>query len=408
MKQPKLTLAILSLTLALAPFAHLHAEMVSEEVQEDSITPERSSALESEVVILKKKQPARPVAQKRVIVREESLPEESAYEPVAVQPAAAPAPKTVGSSLDQGIQTKMDDVKTQFENALLRTLDRIKISVDDGAAPAAATTTTIVNDSVVNAQAAPAKESYIALSDAPSLNEDGQDVGPVVKAKVAEEAVEEVRESRFRVSPVIGWTSIGSDFYNIDSQYTAGIQLEMEVTDNISAYAGFAYSEYEVGMAMANPMMMAQPGIGYGGYMNTLQYNQNVFDAGMRLYLLPRKSAFNAFIGGGLGFNKGYLNYAQQGSMYQNPNMNVRDYVVTSFLGLLETGAEVKVSRSIALGVNLKYATVLSAKENQPLYNTAFINGGYNGAITPEQMQVGGSIANESFYSILGTVKVGF
>src|SRR5690606_17184224 len=89
--------------------------------------------------ILKKKKPtALPAAKKKVIVQEqEDLPLEPTYEPVALQ--AAPAKKSVGSTLDQGIQNKMSDVQTQFESALLKTLDRIKITVDDGApAPAEA------------------------------------------------------------------------------------------------------------------------------------------------------------------------------------------------------------------------------------------------------------------------------
>jgi hypothetical protein len=36
------------------------------------------------------------------------------------------------------------------------------------------------------------------------------------------------------------------------------------------------------------------------------------------------------------------------------------------------------------------------------------VNNGYNYGATPDQSIVGGSLAKENFYSILGTVKVAF
>jgi hypothetical protein len=50
----------------------------------------------------------------------------------------------------------------------------------------------------------------------------------------------------------------------------------------------------------------------------------------------------------------------------------------------------------------------LSSRENQPLNNYAFINNGFNTQPITDKQVVGGSIAKENFYSILGTVKVSF
>jgi hypothetical protein len=55
-----------------------------------------------------------------------------------------------------------------------------------------------------------------------------------------------------------------------------------------------------------------------------------------------------------------------------------------------------------------KYSPVLSAKESRPLYNYNFAPAGYNGPVSQDQLAVGGSLAESSFYSILGTVKVSF
>ncbi len=390
MKFPKLLFVMSLATVAFVPV--LRAELVSEEVREQAVTPE-APALEDEVVILKKPK----TVKKPVMVQEE----------VAYEPALETAPRqSVGSALDKGIQTKMGDVQTQFENALLKTLDRIKITVDDGAAVSqqqtqiAPVTTTVVTDSVVNTNAAP---GYISVEDAPTLadEEGGESVAQ-------EEKKSSLLGNRLRLAPVLGWTTINSDFYDIDSRYTAGLNIEMDVSENLAAVLGYSYSQYDIAPAMGSPFMGGGYNNSYG--MNTLQYNQNVFDAVLRFYLFPQESKFRAFIGGGVGYNKGYLNYRQGvfNTYAYNPYMNLEDYEVSSFLGILETGAEIRVGESIALGANFKYSNVLSSSENQPLNNYGFTQNGYGANISPDQQVVGGSIAGNSFYSILGTVKVSF
>ena len=448
MKQPKLTRVLVATTLTLAFASSLvaspaRAELVSEEVEADAITTEQSS-LEDEVVIVKRKKPA-PVAKARVVVREETLPLEtsSAIEPIAVAApaqaqasaqatatatASAPAPRaSVGNTLDQGISNKMDDVRNQFESALLKTLDRIKITVDDGAsasatatatatataAPAAPApvTTTIVNDSLINASAAPA--NYMSVDSAP-LADDKESNSSVAEADDEEEPS---TLARFRLAPVGGITNIGSDYYDIKSRYTLGVNLEMDVTDNFAAYVGYTYSQYDIGLGLGG---IGGPGGGFGnpymygnnynfGNYNQLQYNQNLFEVGGKFYLFPRESAFRLYVGGGLGLNKGYVNYRSRGFGGYSPYFNLNDYELTSYLGIIQTGAEVRVARNISIGADFKYATVLSSSESDRLHNYGFYGNYYGGGnVSPEQYQAGSSIAREGFYSILGTVKVGF
>lgn len=429
----------LTLAFAFAMVATASAEMVNEEIAADAITPE--PGLE-EVVVIKKKKPTPVKARPRVVYQEEPAFEPassdlSQYEPVAAAPAAATATARaqataqaqsttragVGGSIDQGIANKMDNVRGQFEEALLKTLDRIKITVDDGAsaqatavataeatavAPVAApapATPTVINDSIVNNQGSGA---YLNVEQAPAFTSENA----VADEEEGEE--EESFISKFRVSPVIGKTFINSDFYKVDSRYTAGINLEMDVSDNLAGYLGYSYSQYDIGLGMGNPLYTG--GFGNNGYMNggnlqQLQYNQNLFEGGLRLYLFPTESKFRAHVGAGLGYNKGYLNYKQNAWNTwggYNPYLNTTDYEVSSYLGLLETGAEIRVGKNVSVGALFKYATVLSSSENQPLNNYGFIQNGYNNQISQDQRVVGGSLARDSFYSILGTVKVAF
>jgi hypothetical protein len=437
MKKPiwknTLILAFSAFIVTLTPLGTARAEMVSEEVQEDAISPEGAvdaSSDNQELVIIKKK-PAAPVARQlpaRRVVRRQVIQEQQAEQVALQEPAievqtqtqtqtqtraqvAAPAAqaekKSVGATVDSSIQNKMDGVREQFEQALVKQLDKIKITVaDDEPKAEAPTQTTIVTDSIVNAHsAAPEKAGYMSIESAPAIADDAAPANESV-AKKSEEST----KSGFKLSPVIGMTNINSNYYNISARYTAGIELEMEMDENLAAVIGYSYSQYDISLGSSNPFYTqgAQYGYGAGSYA-ALQYNQNVFSGGMRLYLMPKTSKLRVFLGGGLGYNKGYVNtnnrYAQT---YQyNPFQNNTDYEVSSFIGILEAGGEFQVSKNVSVGGLFKYNQVLSANENQPLNNYGFINSGYGGQISDKTV-VGGSIAKENFYSILGTVKVAF
>jgi len=66
----------------------------------------------------------------------------------------------------------------------------------------------------------------------------------------------------------------------------------------------------------------------------------------------------------------------------------------------MEAGLEFNVSKQVALCGIFKYANVLSSDENQRLNNYGFVNNGYGNATSPDQSVVGGSLAEDSFYSI--------
>ena len=443
-KLKTLTLVSLAtLAFAVASTNVVRAELKSEEVQEEAIVPEQTSAVEQEL---------KPLAKKKIIVKEEEdlpAPQMSISTPSAAQAksksnaqnwnnlensnsqgqgqetsivptqtvvveqahantqgqatesAQAQGQKaSFGSRMDQGMQNKMDDLKGQYEDALLRQLDKIKITVDDGSKAEV----NVVQDQVINTNAAAA--GYVSIEKAPSIKDDSEEEGTESVAKVEEQET----GSRIRLSPVIGYTSINSDAYKIDARYTAGFSLEMELTDNLAGVLGYSYSQYDVSLGSNNPFFSYNQPILFGANQTTLQYNQNLFEGGLRFYLFPRDSKFRVHVGGGLGYNKGYLNYRSGvfSTYAYNPYTNLQDYEVTSYLGIMETGAEFAVSKNVAIGGLFKYANVLSSSENQPLNNYGFAQNGYGTSVSPDQRVVGGSIAENGFYSILGTVKVSF
>ncbi|MCO5142481.1 MAG: porin family protein [Oligoflexia bacterium] len=419
---------LLIVAFAMAPVYSANAELV-EEVEEDVIVPENNLPVQKKIVYVK---PAPKKVVKKVIIQPQVEEEDDlAFEQESAQVTSvavnntninanenvATARPSAGNTIDKGIQDKMDGVRQQFEDALIKSLDRIKISVDDGSQAPAPMTTTEVTDSVVVNQAAPVavenKETYISLENAPKVeNYDDSEEADIVSVAQEEEAP---KKSTVKVSPVIGWTTLNSDTYKVDSKYTLGVNFEVAIDENLAATLGYSYSEFSIGLGgTANPFYNYYYN-NNNGFLNnnttTLQYNQNVFDVGLRYYLFPSTSKFRMFVGGGFGYNKGYLNYQKQrfsNYMGVNPYRNVEDYEVTSYLGIVSTGAELQASKTVSFGAEFKYSNVLSSKENQPLINYGFIQNGYGNQYLNDQQIVGGSISEDSFYSILGTVKIAF
>jgi hypothetical protein len=384
-------------------------------IVEDEITPEAPAALVAEdderTVVVKRKVKQKTIVRERSeVISEAPIQTEApvvAAAPVAAPPAAKPS---MGSQLDNGVKTKMEDVQNQFEQALLKSLDRIKISVDDGA-PAAgsavATQSVVVQDTVVARQAAP-KAEYLSVNDAPEVKEaDDSREGESV-ASLPKEDKASARKIRF--APVIGKSMMNSSAYQIDSKITAGIEVEMDLEKNFSLVLGYSYSQYGIGLGATNPFLSYGQSQGYSNGYNTLNYNQNLFEVDGRAYLMPQESKFRVFGGLGIGYNLGYLNYAQNSSYAQYGsyyNSGIQDYEVKSWMGIISAGALLNVSENVSIGALFKYAVTFSSSQNQQLSNYAFAGNGYN-STTNDQAVVGGSLAQDNFYSILGTVKVAF
>lgn len=385
-------------------------------IVDDEITPEAPAAAAEgdDVVVVKRKVKQKTVVRERTETSSET-PIQAEQPAVAAAPAAPvvapPAAKpSMGTQLDNGVKAKMEDVQNQFEQALLKSLDRIKISVDDGATPQGAATPTqsvTVQDNVVAGSGAP-KADYMSVDAAPEVKDgdeearDGESVASLPKE-------EKKSDRKIRVAPVFGKSNIGSSTYQIDSKYTAGVELEMDLEKNFSLVLGYSYSQYGIGLGSTNPFYSYNQA--YSNY-NTLNYNQNLFEVDGRVYLMPQESKFRIFGGAGIGYNLGYLNYNQnqylQNSAY-NPyyNAGAQDYEVKAWMGILSAGALLNISDNVSIGALFKYAVTFSSSQNQPLNNYAFVNNGYGGT-TSDQAVVGGSLAQDNFYSILGTVKVAF
>jgi hypothetical protein len=199
--------------------------------------------------------------------------------------------------------------------------------------------------------------------------------------------------------------------YNVNAHYSAGVKLGVTVSDNIVFLLGYRYSQYGIAVQPGSPYPDVPYGYSIAGQsQETFNLNQNVFELGLRLYVLGQDSRFRPFVGAGGGYAKSYLNYPSSVVGALNTyggNSFSQDYESSQFLGNLNVGVDVKVSPTVALTAAFNYYDVLSSSENQPLNSYAFYgySPGYYPGFNYSKAVAGGSLAQANFYMLTGGVS---
>ncbi|MCC7440995.1 MAG: hypothetical protein IT285_05155 [Bdellovibrionales bacterium] len=298
--------------------------------------------------------------------------------PVGGQPAAAPAPAAA-------------PVETQV--------------IGDAATP-------VATDMVVTSQAQAAAPAAGQPAAAPAVL-----VATVGPAEVGGYAEDEEETTRISIMPRGGFADMTSSEYDLQGRFSAGVGAGVEVSDNLTFELGYAYSEFGVGMQSTDfQVYMLQQ---YDRNPEPVVLKQNVIDAGLKMSLLGRDSKLRPFLGGGAAYSMSFVNYDDRYLQYKKAmGETAQDYEVSSFLGYLSTGFDLRLSKSISVGAIFKYYAVLTSRENQSLNNMGAFYG-YNPYAYPyggtmaygqdaDKQGVSGSLARSNFYSVLAGLSFTF
>lgn len=216
-------------------------------------------------------------------------------------------------------------------------------------------------------------------------------------------------KTAFWITPKFGVSNMAeTDGLNTQGRYTAGVGFGVGISENLSFDLGYQFSEYGVGLSNSNPYQAYQP-YGYNANNQTRSYKQNVVDAGIKLHFLGTQAKVRPFVGGGGAWSKSFLNYdAALVKAYNQMGLGnmAQDYEVSSFLGYLSTGLDIRLSKSVSLGAIFKYYRPMSSHENQNLSYYGLSS--YGVSPNSDNATVGGSLAKESFYTILAGVSFQF
>lgn len=199
------------------------------------------------------------------------------------------------------------------------------------------------------------------------------------------------------IMPKIGYSSINNNDYKFDSRFTVGLGLGFTVSDHVGLELGYAYSEYELGLGNRYYV----PGYYGTTAYERLNYKQNTFDLGMKLYFVNADAKVRPYIGGGAAYSMGYINYSKRTrdmlAMYPQYNRNIADYELNQIMGVLSAGLEFKVADNVSIGGAYKYFAPISSSENDTLYNGGFYGNSIPGsAYDPTKENVRGTIKDSS------------
>jgi hypothetical protein len=244
----------------------------------------------------------------------------------------------------------------------------------------------------------------------------GVDAGGVSQATAP--AVADSDKVRFIMRPYAGVSNINvNNLFDVRPHYAAGIGLGIGASDNLTFEVGYTFNDYGISLASTNPWVaMYQNQLamtGRAGALETLTMKQNVVDAGLKLFFLPPEARLRPFLGGGAAYSKSFVNYGQSYLTYLDQSglqSLSRDFEMSSYLGYLSTGLDVRVNKSISIGAMFKYYTVLSSNESQGLDYQGWAPYYYNayGGADYDKTNAGSSLAQSAFYTITGGASFAF
>lgn len=241
------------------------------------------------------------------------------------------------------------------------------------------------------AEAAPAKA---IVQDQVSIYQSSANmsVAPVMGKPEGEKAV----KSGISITPKAGLSTISNNAYDITSRFALGVGLGFDVSDNVGVELGYAYGE--------NALRLNYVPGAYGSYYSPytsareLVYKSNTFDMGMKLYLSGLDAKVRPFVGAGMAYTVGFVNYdarSIQELQAVGANLRTNDYQLNQFQGVLQGGLELKIGANVSIGASYKLLKPLNSTESEDGLQA----GGFYGAPNVA------AVANYDKQALRGTIR---
>ncbi len=217
-------------------------------------------------------------------------------------------------------------------------------------------------------------------------------VAPLAGKPEGEKAV----KSGISITPKAGLSTISNSSYDITSKFALGVGLGFDVSDNVAVELGYVYGE--------NALKLNYVPGAFGAYYSPyttqreLVYKSNTFDIGMKLYLSGLDAKVRPFVGGGLAYTVGFVNYDSksiQELQASGAGLRTGDYQLNQFQGALQAGLELKVGTNVTIGATYKLLKPLNSSES----DDGLQAGGFYGAPNVA------AIANYDKQQLRGTIR---
>ncbi len=196
-------------------------------------------------------------------------------------------------------------------------------------------------------------------------------------------------------APILGFGSVvGMDAAEVSPRYALGASVGLLISSHILIEASYVHLIQD----FINPRTLAMNPIP-GFPVFTLK--QDVIDAGAKLFILGRESRFRPFVGGGVSWTRGVLNYSQENlAMLSGQAMFMDDFTLSQFGGFGELGAEIAITKDLVANLGFKLSGVLTSSTTN--------DKGLNYSIDPSKSDVGNSVSRSLSYLLGAGVGIYF
>ncbi|MFP5385789.1 MAG: outer membrane beta-barrel protein [Bacteriovoracia bacterium] len=233
-----------------------------------------------------------------------------------------------------------------------------------------------------------------------------QQAAPVVStAEIAPVATDGAFES-IKLLPYAGATSFNGEVEQLETELSAGLRLESNITTRFSMGIGFKFDQLKTNDFAngANYMTPNYYGM-YGTKGREIQYRGMGLDIYGKFFI-TNGERFRPYLGAGIGYNRATLKYNDNDPFYDQMNaynFGSEEYNTSFVNGQLMLGSEVMITKMFGLNIEAAYSTGLG--------DSLSSKSAKNGGTSPDQARLrdlGEEIINANALSIFAGAVVNF
>lgn len=209
-----------------------------------------------------------------------------------------------------------------------------------------------------------------------------------------------------KLLPFAGGTTFNGEVEQLETELSAGLRLESNITSRFSMGVGFNYNQLKTNDFANNFGYMSSP-----TYMNAFGQGREIQYRSMGLdiygkFFVTSSERFRPYLGAGLGYNRANMKYNDNNSVF-DPGLaysyGSEDYNTSFVSGSLMVGSEIMVTKGFGLNIEGGYSTGLG--------NSLSSRSAKNGGTSPDQTRLrdlGQEIINADALSIFAGAIVVF
>ncbi len=190
---------------------------------------------------------------------------------------------------------------------------------------------------------------------------------PTIIERIVEvPAPEKIEEEKLtRITPFVGLSSFQGTGIDFEAKSSIGVSADHLILPNISLGAGINYSTMEITDTANSYADTTSLGTNYGVIFpngRQMSFNKLSIEANSRFFV-TLDSKLKPYVGAGVGYNKTNLKYDGSANGYTYNGISYgSEGVSTNFVtGSVRLGAELDLTSSIALGLDVGYTKALSS-----------------------------------------------